>query len=1275
MKKNCHLINEAQREILEAEKREVSLAMGTKFVPAIQLFMKLNNITSMSVGQYREAMEQYSVVDKFVNGADDVSLDFVAQKLCAMFGGEVPADEEEKKAIVQAHLARFQMETTTENLHKRNSVVIKATDDDVNIDERGVGHINTAKAEKMFANVIDAKINEKRSDDGKLDMDAHFMRIVGTSENGVYREYSEFAEFMQCTSIIANGMFIMLYMGKKTGDPAVDSMRRAKKFLIFKNGFVDDATGIHYMFAMKSASMTRKAIACFVPAKNWDEIFQLWFWISGLKTKEGFIKAFGDHLNFAKMLARLSSRASSSFSTDVVNPELGEKIRQAKVIYVKDRTISVSKAYKTLTAPNVLVDGEGEREITVADGAAYGSVTFHALIALAMRIVSASEYSLGMQKWKFHVSNGGSLASASGSLLSFLQKVCIPFQIRTGSWKGMLPTADLETAGLSAYTYGEVCTEIPEGHTEDEYINIAEYDIVCPESVRKYQDGGFSEYPFEICGYLKNKKGTVELNPQFINALEWDTPNALLPIVKDVIRQAEESLDDPAKAMAFHHLFGEGSEVATLLGDALRTDATLINETYIQSQRYAQYEKLINGMALGRIPVPGTYTYMIADPYAFLNETFGISLPCLAEGEFFFNGKTCNAGLFRSPLIHPFEAQKVQLVEHPAYNYMKDVAVFNIYDGVADKMGGADFDGDTCAVIPDDTWQGDIIVKGIRNFPYDVWEKGAQAKKQYFVPDTSDEEAMNNLINFLVESTEVDRTGIITNYGTAALELSNHLRGLVFFARYFDVDTIRFVHPKTFGPEGKWGSNYAPRKYGNVLMARGFVEGHWSKKDKGYAWSDDKELSIVGDKTIDEVLSLSNDYLRLVEIVRVLQGREIDGAKTGVHAEGPRFNPQTGEGNDFTENVMVKFVSRALVDRQFSLGRIEDVDAKSVNTYVSVSPWGRAHSYINEEMAKEDSVLNRLKENGIVKTAHFMSLLTAEEKAHFDRTVVANEKTVTLVELIKMWKDHYATQMKLFFDVARATGTNVNNEEQAEETFGTLTVASIKSSIAEQIEAFATQNGIPMTTIAVACYIANFAKSNSITEGNSFAWMFSGSLLEVASRNNAKYRWVRVPSEGEVSISDGILSVAGKDYSRIEEAEDCMSCLTTIINGRRYAWVHVVSSNAVKPVYEGRLYEGKEYIYNLYGFAQYGVITPELFIKFEGYSIYAKMCKEGSNAGRVELFAQQNGSLVPFCSIANSKDLQANMNLAGIDDRMLKIVSAGEAKGKSVRDVKFIVIA
>ena len=89
----------------------------------------------------------------------------------------------------------------------------------------------------------------------------------------------------------------------------------------------------------------------------------------------------------------------------------------------------------------------------------------------------------------------------------------------------------------------------------------------------------------------------------------------------------------------------------------------------------------------GRLKVPGMYTYMVTDPAYVLNNVFGLDLPCLQSGENYFNGLECNVGAFRVPLIAQQNAQKVPVVDIEDYWYMRDMLVFNGFDGQWESIG------------------------------------------------------------------------------------------------------------------------------------------------------------------------------------------------------------------------------------------------------------------------------------------------------------------------------------------------------------------------------------------------------------------------------------------------------------------------------------------------------------------------------------------------------------------------------------------------------------
>ena len=254
-----------------------------------------------------------------------------------------------------------------------------------------------------------------------------------------------------------------------------------------------------------------------------------------------------------------------------------------------------------------------------------------------------------------------------------------------------------------------------------------------------------------------------------------------------------------------------------------------------------------------------------------------------------------------------------------------------------------DHDGDTCEIVCDDNFFGKIIVDGVRDIPYVVWEKGQAAKT---VPFTTE-----NLIEHLVTSAVVSRVGVITNYATCGMDIVNHLKASVYFAKLLGCENITLFHPRAFGKG--LGYNYTPQTMmldGKKTFAmKGYVECQLTKQGKYKHYGnfnianvepsdvDFASEGLVGTFTFDEIMDKAEYYLGLVEILRILQGREIDGAKTGVYAEGI-------SGNDFIDAVKIKFAPRHLITRQRTLDR-EVSMAANLNQYISLSPLGRLHDY------------------------------------------------------------------------------------------------------------------------------------------------------------------------------------------------------------------------------------------------------------------------------------------------------------------------------------------
>lgn len=469
-----------------------------------------------------------------------------------------------------------------------------------------------------------------------------------------------------------------------------------------------------------------------------------------------------------------------------------------------------------------------------------------------------------------------------------------------------------------------------------------------------------------------------------------------------------------------------------------------------------------------------------------------------------------------------------------------------------------DFDGDTCAVVPNDTPHGKIIVDGIRNIPYDVWEAGQSAVKVEFT--------MKNFINHLVNSAKVDRTGIITNHASRALDISNHLRSAVYFAKQMGCSNIELKAPadyKGLQDTGILGSDVKPKAIPNddgtkTFVMKGLLEAIYDKRKGTVRFVED---GYVGTYSFEEILEIADKHLGLVEILRVLQGREIDGAKTGVYAEGV-------DGNDFTEQVKVKITPHHMITRLDVLKR--DVSQNALhNEYISLSPMGRIHDYMT---LKEASIMDFFNIGGSDKIALLESLLTEEEASVFYGSCVYEGETISLLEFFVNKKKAYGTK-------AWNISQNLSGDEARDAQ------SFLKEKELEDILAVCEVLGLPLTVASVLCYKATYQKDDSQSEGLSYGWLLADVLLSVFSRGNKKFELFRLPSFVETaSIKDGFMYVNGNKYMPMN-APDSDALLIHAIQDKPYALVHKKAEMTVKR--KAILNVGSEYVIGTFGFKHY----------------------------------------------------------------------------------------
>ena len=943
------------------------------------------------------------------------------------------------------------------------------------------------------------------------------------------------------------------------------------KHLLIREGFTSE--GKHYMPAIQSASSTRQATITFMEVKSETleerrkEVMDFWLESTGFKKEEDLIREFcndNEETNIAKFIARLSMRGSNSFSLEVINPEIDKVVRNWNVKYVADKKTFVKRTYKTFNHElnanskydNILSDVmTTELEIVDGDGQGLISFTSAAYLACALRRISKNELLEFLRLWD-SIDKDVSKVKIDSKLDKLIKKIPSVFQIRHGEKKGILVRWNLEAV--------ETTKDI---------------DCIIPNSVRKFHAGEWNDYSLEICNFLKAKKDWAYLNPQFISALEWDDPKELLKVCQYWKKFVMESVDDISKAQQFHGLAKsddeetdkENATLAANLKSALFASSDLIDDFQIIKWRREQYEKFIDNMKIGRIMVPGMYTYMIFDPAYLLNKWFDLELSHLNTKEFYHNGKTCEAMLARSPLIAPFEAQKVQLVNNDNYRYLKDTVVFNGYDGTADKMGGGDHDGDMCEIVSSDSELGKIVVDGIRPFEYEIWKKGGEAKLRKFNWD--------NLVDHwaTVGSTK-DRTGPITNYATKALDIANHLKSCIKVAEENGCETITLLSPNGDNEEMQngLGWNFEPKvktwKNGkkslyikglkqlslnyDEITERPFVELEHGKDFTPNQVSKchvrrskfDQTAIHAGVFTFEQLKDVIQYYKDINLILRLVQGDEIDGAKTGFYPEIPEF-------------CQLAITPWHMLERQAIIGRDQGAKARA-NVYKSFSPSGFVYDFACDFM---DELKEKFSASGRSKVQLLKSLLTKEETEMLYNMPVISRFGNECDNLIKAVTEAKNSYGKMLYERSK---TEANDQE----SFGI-----IKEKEANLLREEAEVLGVTPEVMAAACYIATYSKQSDIGNGLSYAWLLFDELLSVFSRGNKKFELFRMPKNVESAyIKDGYMFI--NEQRRYEiNAEDTPYVVIQIINGNPYALIQkraekVVVSSGRKAVCDNKVH-------------------------------------------------------------------------------------------------------
>lgn len=295
---------------------------------------------------------------------------------------------------------------------------------------------------------------------------------------------------------------------------------------------------------------------------------------------------------------------------------------------------------------------------------------------------------------------------------------------------------------------------------------LADIDMLAFKKSAKYIS---ADAPFEIINFSK-KKDNAQLNYQFVQSTVTDG-RVLIKGAQKAFENVKGVLNSADNALKFiagiRGLNDEGEDLLTKLANDLETEPRLITEHYHHQQILNKVEKFVKEVGYGRIPVNGAFKYIISDPVWLYHQAMGDNFEsALNASEVYMNSiNGFEAGMWRSPMIHYSEPQKVMCKDIDYLWMYKDIIVLNTKDATAPALGGADFDGDKCLIIidyRDNSFESDFVQQ-IQNPGYIVYDEGNSA------PEVDNNIA--NRIKYYVDLSTPNRTGQITNWATCANDL------------------------------------------------------------------------------------------------------------------------------------------------------------------------------------------------------------------------------------------------------------------------------------------------------------------------------------------------------------------------------------------------------------------------------------------------------------------------------------------------------------------------
>lgn len=287
------------------------------------------------------------------------------------------------------------------------------------------------------------------------------------------------------------------------------------------------------------------------------------------------------------------------------------------------------------------------------------------------------------------------------------------YNVRCAFLKGMVFTIDFkqfaeEVAGT--YLIKDAWGDIRDVRDADVILTISMLKLWnsyagCDDYITKCRDNG---YEFCIAKSAPHELRNVHTtNYQYLQDFKF-TDEQIDTLIKPTVSKIKECLGLDWRKLILY-MCGTGLDEKSVVHidpmcKSIMANPKLINDPYVRSKVSRMIQKRINTAKIGVLDVEGDYAIIGCDPYALLQNTFGMEVTGLLKAgecyhKYWADKNVPEVIAFRAPMTSHENVCKLRIVDNEDtqkwFKYITTCCMLNGWDTTAIRCNGADYDADT----------------------------------------------------------------------------------------------------------------------------------------------------------------------------------------------------------------------------------------------------------------------------------------------------------------------------------------------------------------------------------------------------------------------------------------------------------------------------------------------------------------------------------------------------------------------------------------------------